>query len=127
MLIGCCIIKGFCVSTFSTNCTAYNSFTVPSAEPRYNTVVALDYQRAFVSWFTLAQDDVGALFLRGYRVYYLNDITYQTRNVTVRPDQLQVELTDLDPDTWYRISIAAFTTMGEGPRSRYYWSLPFSV
>ena len=94
---------------------------MPSAAPRYNTVVALDNQRAFVSWFTLPQDDVGALFLRGYRVYYLNYNTYQTKNVTVRPDQLQVELTDLDPYTSYKISIAAFTTMGEGPRSYNKW------
>jgi len=90
---------------------------VPAAAPWFNTVVALDNQRAFVSWFTLPQDDFGALFLRGYRVYYFSYNTYQTRNVTVRPDQLQVELTDLDPDAWYRISITAFTTMGEGPRS----------
>jgi len=93
---------------------------VPSAAPQFNTVVAVDNQRAFVSWFTLPQDDVGALFLRGYRVYYFSYNTYQTRNVTVRPDQLQVELTDLDPYTWYEIFLAAFTTMGEGPRSYYY-------
>ena len=111
MLIGCCIIKGFCVS---------NSFAVPSAAPQFKTVVALDNQRAFVSWFTLPQDDVGALLLRGYRVYYSNYNTYQTRKVTVQPDQLQVELTDLEPDTLYGISIAAFTTMGEGPQS-YHW------
>jgi len=106
---------------FLTNCTTYNSLTVPAAAPRLNTAVALDYQRAFVSWFTLPQDDFGALFLRGYRVYYFSYTNYQTRNVTVRPDQLQVELTDLDPGTWYRIVIAAFTTMGEGPRSSSYW------
>ena len=94
---------------------------MPAAAPRFNTVVALDNQRVFVSWFTLQQDDVGALFLRGYRVYYFDYNTYQSRNVTVRPDQLQVELTDLDPDTWYEISLAAFTTVGEGPRSYNKW------
>lgn len=77
--------------------------------------MALDHQRVFVSWFTLPQDDAGGL-LRGYRVYYLHGNTYQTKNVTVRPDQLQVELTDLDPATRYRIWITAFTTVGEGPR-----------
>ena len=120
-LIEYCRTKCLHVSTFSSNYTAYNSFAVPAAAPRFNTVVALDNQRVFVSWFTLPQDDVGALFLGGYRVYYLDYNIYQTRNVTVRPDQLQVELTELDPDTQYRISIAAFTTMGEGPRSYYYW------
>jgi len=120
-LIEYCMTKGFHVSTFLTNCTAYNSFTVPAAAPRLNTVVALDNQRAFVSWFTLPQDEFGALFLRGYRVHYLSYRNYQTRNVTARPDQLQVELTDLDPDTWYSIWITAFTTMGEGPRSYSYW------
>ena len=113
--------KGCHVGTFLTNCTAYNSFVVPAAAPWLKTVVALDNQRASVSWFRLSRDDFGALFLRGYRVYYLSQRNYQTRNVTVRPDQLQVELTDLDPDTWYRIWIAAFTTMGEGPRSYGYW------
>ena len=113
--------KGFRISTVSTNCTTYNSFAVPAAAPRFDTVVALDNQRVFVSWFTLRQDDYGALILGGYRVYYLSYRSYQTRNVTVRPDQLQVELTDLDPSTRYRIWIAAFTTMGEGPRRYRYW------
>ena len=94
---------------------------MPTAAPQFNTVVALDNQRVSVSWFTLPQDDFGALFLQGYRVYYLSHRNYQIRNVTVRPDQLQVELTDLDPGTRYRIWIAAFTTMGEGPRSYRYW------
>jgi len=113
--------EGFHVSTFLTNCTAYNSFAVPAAAPRLETVVTVDNQRALVSWFALPQDDFGALFLRGYRVYYLSYTNYQTRNVSVRPDQLQVELTDLDPGTWYRIWIAAFTTMGEGPQSNTHW------
>ena len=112
-----CTTKVFHVTTFPTNCTTYYSFAAPTAAPRFNTVGALDNQRAFVSWFTLPRDDIGALFLRGYRVYYISYRNYQTRNVTVRPDQLQVELTDLDPGTWYRIWIAAFTTMGQGPRS----------
>ena len=116
-----CITKGFHVSNVPTNCTTYNSFAVPAAAPWFNTVVALDNQRVFVSWFSLPQDDFGALTLRGYRVYYLSRRNYQTRNVTVRPYQLQVELTDLDPSTWYRIWIAAFTTMGEGPREYRYW------
>lgn len=83
--------------------------------------MALDHQRIFVSWLKLPQDDVGALFLRGYRVYYRDYNTYQTKNVTVRPDQLQVELTDLDPNTWYRIWITAFTTVGEGPQWSRLW------
>ena len=112
--------KGFRISTVSTNCATYNSFAVPAAAPWFDTVVALDNQRVFVSWFPLPQDDFGALILGGYRLYYLPYRSYQTRNVTVRPDQLQVELTDLDPSTRYRIWIAAFTTMGEGPRSYRY-------
>lgn len=77
--------------------------------------VVKELQRVLVSWFTLPQDNVGGL-LRGYRVYCVNYNTYQTRNVTVKPDQLRVELTDLDPDTSYRIWITAFTTVGEGPQ-----------
>ena len=119
-LIEYCTTKGFHVSAVSTNCTTYNSFAVPAAAPWFNTVVALDNQRVFVSWFSLPQDDFGALTLRGYRVYYLSHRNYQTRNVTVQPDQLQVELTDLDPSTWYRIWIAAFTSMGEGPQTYRY-------
>ena len=93
---------------------------MPAAAPRLNTVVVFDNERVFVSWFALPQDDFGALILRGYRVYYFPYRSYQTRNVTVRPDQLQVELTDLDPSTLYLILIAAFTTMGEGPRAVYW-------
>ena len=113
--------EGFHVSTVSTHCTAYNSFAVPAAAPRFDTVVVLENQRVFVSWFTLRQDDFGALILGGYRVHFLSYRSYQTRNVTVRPDQLQVELTDLDPGTYYDIWIVAFTAMGEGPRSYSYW------
>ena len=94
---------------------------MPAAAPRFDTAVVLDKQRVFVSWFTLRQDDFGALILGGYRVYFRSYRSYQTRNVTVPPDQLQVELTDLDPSTWYRIWIVAFTTMGEGPRAYRYW------
>ena len=120
-LIEFCITKGFHVSTVSTHCTAYNSFAVPGAAPRLNTVAVLDDQRIFVSWFPLPQDDFGALILGGYRVYFRSYRSYQARNVTVRPDQLQVELTDLEPSTLYQIWIVAFTTMGEGPRRYRYW------
>ena len=82
--------------------------------------MALDYHRIYVSWFTLPPDDVGGLLL-GYRVYYRNYYKYETRYVTVNPDQLQVELTGLDTDTYYLISISAFTAAGEGPWSWRYW------
>ena len=93
---------------------------MPATAPRFNTVVALDHQRIFVSWFTLLPDDVGGLLI-GYRVYYQHDYTGETANVTVTPDKLQVELTDLDPNTYYRIWITAFTTAGEGSGSYRRW------
>ena len=117
-LIEFCLTKGFQGQVIALLSIF---FAVPAAAPRFNAVVALNNQRAFVSWFALPQDDYGAIILRGYRVYYLSRRNYQTRNVTVRPDQLQVELTDLNPSTYYYIWISAFTAMGEGPRSSSYW------
>ena len=43
---------------------------------------------------------------------------YSNKNVTVGPEQLQVLLTDLKPDTKYEIYVGAFTSMGEGPKHR---------
>ena len=87
--------------------------------PRLNTIVSLDQHRIFVSWFTLLPDDVGGVLL-GYRVYY--EHRNKPKNVTVRPGELQVELTGLDPNTWYIIWITAFTTAGEGPMSYKEWT-----
>ena len=93
---------------------------MPIARPWFNTVEALDGHRVFVSWFPLSPDSVRGV-LRGYRVYYESNVTEQTKSVTVKPDQLQVELTNLDSSTEYRISITAFTTAGEGPQGYGLW------
>ena len=93
---------------------------MPTTGPRFNSVVALDHHRIFVSWFTLPPDDARGV-IRGYRLYYRRYLTNQTKSVTVKPDQLQVELTNLDSDTEYNIWITAFTTVGEGPPWYRYW------
>lgn len=93
---------------------------MPASAPLVKQIVALDHHRIYVSWFALAREDVGGLLV-GYRVYYRHDYPYETRNVTVKPDQLKVELTDLDPVTYYSIWITAYTASGEGPRSYRDW------
>ena len=70
-----------------------------------------------MSWYALSQEDTGGI-LRGYRVHYHKNRDYSDKNVTVGPEQLQVLLTDLKPDTEYVIHVGAFTSMGEGPKHR---------
>ena len=93
---------------------------MPVIAPRFKRNVALDQHRISVSWSTLPPEDVGGLVLR-YRVYYRNYYTYETRNVTVKSDQLKVELTNLDPGTYFIIWITALTALGEGPTSSSDW------
>ena len=68
-----------------------------------------------MSWYALSQEDTGGI-LRGYIVHYYNYRDYSYKNVTVGPEQLQVLLTDLKPDTEYEIYVGAFTSVGEGPK-----------
>ncbi|PFX32349.1 Mucin-4 [Stylophora pistillata] len=90
----------------------------PFRAPSVIRILALDNQSIFVNWYALPQVDSGG-FLRGYIVYYEDSWTRQTKNVTVGPQQRQVILTDLEPGTYYRIYVSAFTAMGEGPRNYY--------
>lgn len=104
-----------CLTCYITGCLHYK-FAVPLREPSFKSVLAWDHQSIFVSWYALSRKDTGGI-LRGYRVHCSNYWNYHSQNVTVGPEQLQVLLTDLKPDTYYEIYVAAFTSKGEGPKN----------
>uniref|UniRef100_A0A8C1KQX1 protein-tyrosine-phosphatase n=1 Tax=Cyprinus carpio TaxID=7962 RepID=A0A8C1KQX1_CYPCA len=81
---------------------------VPSAPPRGVDVVVLNTTSARVSWKPpVAERQHGRI--RGYQV------TYARRTAGERTDLI---LTDLWPNTEYSVTVAAFTSKGDGARSK---------
>ncbi|XP_051745763.1 LOW QUALITY PROTEIN: protein tyrosine phosphatase receptor type Db [Ctenopharyngodon idella] len=103
---------------------------VPSAPPRGVDVVVLNATSARVSWKPpVAERQHGKI--RGYQVTYARrtagerTVSPRIRELLLRDSQPQndskqydVILTDLWPNTEYSVTVAAFTTKGDGARSK---------
>ena len=95
--------------------------TVPG-EPKHVTVQQVNSTTIFVSWKPpVARKRNG--IIRGYYVYYIpldeNDNPKGQEKVYDTKDGSGVEavITDLEPNTWYRITVAGYTRKGDGARS----------
>lgn len=95
------------------------SFPVPSRAPQNITFTNVESTKITVYWDPLLQQYANGKLL-GYRVYfqvsayYFSSVFYKNSvNVTAT----QVTLTGLKPGQRYDVSVSAFTSQGEGPRS----------
>ncbi|KAK2908728.1 hypothetical protein Q8A67_004565 [Cirrhinus molitorella] len=95
---------------------------VPSAPPRGVDVVVLNATSARVSWKPpVAERQHGKI--RGYQVTYARrtagerTVSPRIRELLLRDPQ-ELILTDLWPNTEYSVTVAAFTSKGDGSRSK---------
>ena len=90
---------------------------VPTRSPYIYDYRAIDYSTIWISWERLLPKYARGI-LRGYRIYYIFAFKYDhsgsVRNITVGPDVLEITLTGLQPKTYYRVWVKAFTSKGEG-------------
>lgn len=97
---------------------------VPSRAPYIRQVVSVPFSSDLeVRWYSIPQDYVNGILL-GYTVYYRFDSywhPYESVN-TMSPNVTSITLKNLRPAHRYRISMAAFTSKGVGPRSYEYYA-----
>ena len=90
---------------------------MPTRSPHIYDYRAIDYSTIWIKWERLLPKYVGGI-LRGYRIYYIFAFKYDhsgsVRSITVGPDVLEITLTGLQPNTYYRVWVKAFTSKGEG-------------
>uniref|UniRef100_A0A1B0GIB4 Down syndrome cell adhesion molecule-like protein Dscam2 n=2 Tax=Lutzomyia longipalpis TaxID=7200 RepID=A0A1B0GIB4_LUTLO len=85
---------------------------VPSAPPQAVQCVALTAQSLQVSWQPPPKDHTHGI-IRGYKIFYENDITRETKITSA----LNTVLHGLLPFTNYSVQVLAFTRTGEGVAS----------
>ena len=90
---------------------------MPTRSPHIYDYRAIDYNTIWIRWERLLPKYAGGI-LRGYRIYYIIAYKYDhsgsVRSITVDPDVLEITLTGLQPNTYYRVWVKAFTSKGEG-------------
>ena len=90
---------------------------VPTKSPYFHDYRAVDYSTIWIRWERLLPKYAGGI-LRGYRIYYIPHSNYEdcgfVRTITVGPDVLEMTITELQPTTYYRVWVKAFTSKGEG-------------
>ncbi len=97
-------------------------FSVPTISPWIVRLSNLRLDEVKVQWHPIRQHpSIGRLL--GYRVYYREIYHYRRSSVkivnTSGPDVHMVILRGLKAAQSYRISVAAFTSKGAGPESKY--------
>ena len=100
-------------------------FSVPSRAPSNITFKDVKATRVTVSWNPLPRQFYNGRLL-GYKVYLRKNAYYSvqsnTSSVTFsNPNTTQITLTGLEPTQRYDVSVSAFTSKGEGPRSYNYY------
>ena len=96
-------------------------FTVPSRAPTNVQVANHGLNEFLVQWDPVPLQYVNGRLL-GYRVYYKDTQYYYLLEKSVNtsnPDESHVILTGIQTGQRYQISVAAFTSKGQGPRSSY--------
>ncbi|XP_048579330.1 uncharacterized protein LOC5500862, partial [Nematostella vectensis] len=88
---------------------------VPLAAPAV-TVVNQSSSSLLVSWHALPSSLVPGV-LRGFHIWYKPSNYSSGASMTVRPDALQCVLRGLLKYTPYEVQVAAFTRIGDGPKS----------
>ena len=93
---------------------------MPSIAPLNVRVTKLHFGELKIRWNPIPQQYIHGL-LQGYRVYYTKyPYWYGSKTVnSSSPDDIMLVVTGLKVAHQYRISVAAFTSIGTGPRSPY--------
>ena len=100
-------------------------FLVPSRAPSNITFKDIKATRVTVSWNALPRQFHNGRLL-GYKVYLRKNAYYSVQSNTSsvnisNPNTTRITLTGLESAQRYDVSVSAFTSKGEGPRSyRYY-------
>ena len=100
-------------------------FSVPSRAPSNITFKDVRATRVTVSWNPLPWQFHNGRLL-GYKVYLRKNPYYSVQSNTSsvnfsNPNTTQITLTGLEPAQRYDVSVSAFTSKGEGPRSYNYY------
>uniref|UniRef100_A0A8C1TKE3 protein-tyrosine-phosphatase n=1 Tax=Cyprinus carpio TaxID=7962 RepID=A0A8C1TKE3_CYPCA len=110
------------LGAFTSEITVQTPQTLPSAPPQGVDVVVLNATSARVSWKPpVAERQHGRI--RGYQVTYARrtagerTVSPRLRELLLRDPQ-DLILTDLWPNTEYSVTVAAFTSKGDGARSK---------
>ena len=90
--------------------------TVPSGYPRNLTAMAVSSTSISVTWKPLAPEDQNGI-ITGYVLNVISLKSRETVDVSVQNSTLQTSVDGLTPYTTYIISIAATTSVGQGPFS----------
>ncbi|XP_022786238.1 uncharacterized protein LOC111326491 isoform X2 [Stylophora pistillata] len=102
----------------SANVTAWTEEGVPSRAPRSITFSNVESTEITVQWDSLQQQYINGKLL-GYRVYFQVYAYYYSplTNNSITVNTTKVNLRGLNPGQRYDVSVSAFTSKGEGPRS----------
>ena len=96
--------------------------TVPG-EPRKVRLEAINSTSVLVEWRSPANKERNGI-IRGYQIHYIkvNDRDEPTGLSEMYDlqggEKTEIVITSLQPDTWYRFQVAAYTRKGDGERSR---------
>lgn len=105
---------------FTSTFELFVCISVPLVSPNLYKVIAIDYSKISIKWKGLPQRYVRGK-LRGYRVYIRHVSSSNVTNITVDPNTLELNVKGLQSESYYRISVKAFTSKGEGGRDQNWW------
>ena len=95
-------------------------FAVPSRAPSNVSAASHGLNELLVKWDPLPHQYANGRLL-GYKVYYKNADYYYSSEISVHTsnaEETQVVLGGVQTGSRYKISVVAFTSKGEGPRSQ---------
>lgn len=101
-------------------------FPVPSRAPDSLRVRSTGPRSILIEWSPVPQQYVHGI-LRGYHVYYRTGMSKMKRStsqvgvikaMSVNMSSQSLEITGLEPFTYYDVWVSAFTVAGNGPQSR---------
>lgn len=98
---------------------------VPSQNPYIYWYSVVDYSTIWITWHRVEDRYIRGTLL-GYRVHILQAEYHHgsqpyKREITIGPDQLDINITGLPTATRFRIWVAAFTSIGEGLQRHEQW------
>ena len=95
-----------------------NSHAAPTGAPRSFRVAAINRSTIIVRW-RLPHFDFRGGIIRGYRLFFQPaEGGGEESMINIMNNTSETYLVgDLEPDTMYRFSILAYTSVGDGPRS----------
>lgn len=101
------------------NCCVHMYFAVPSRAPSNVRAASHGLNELLIRWEPLPHQYTNGRLL-GYKVYYKNTDYYYSSEISVNTsnaDETQAVLGGVQTGSRYKISVVAFTSKGEGPRS----------